>query len=361
VAAAAILPPALAISGLLLGDDPSRARVVLCVGVLAVYGLGSFGFEMWIWHTLEQRVRAQIAGAAAAEVDFEEPAMGLKISPTDGWILLRKENPLWLGEPGRVNLAHAHSNTVASLCIDERRGGGASAESYLQSFVSDLQQTKELSAVTELTRGETQVGGVAGRRVSFAMRDKRDPRELRSNAIVWQDRYRLFRLEVRYPLARAAEAEAAVNSLVQGIQFKPVLTEQFRDLMLQVNALVPHLSPGAVETILGRYPDRPLGPSELFRLAHLWSSRGVKDLTPDETSELGRATGSLFAALTPRDRARLGDYLERVRVERPTTKAEDGDMAAVMKMGTDKLPQDALVRLQTLIEKALSISMLLTH
>jgi hypothetical protein len=60
-----------------------------------------------------------------------------------------------------------------------------------------------------------------------------------------------------------------------------------------------------------------------------------------------------------RERARLGAYQERVRMEKPTTPAEDAEMARAMKGGTDKLPPDSLSRLQELVEKAIAMGTLM--
>jgi hypothetical protein len=201
------------------------------------------------------------------------------------------------------------------------------------------------------------VGGAEAQRLWVSWRQNQRP--YRGWIVAWQDGWRYFSLIGWAPASREEAAGQAFLQLEHSFQFTPVLTRQLAEVVSQVTAIAPHLSTPAVKALLARYPDRQPSPTALFRLGHRWSVKGLENLTPSEVKEMGAITSVLFAAIPSRDRSNLGAYLERVRFDRPTTPAEDGDMARVMKTGTDRLPPESLQRLQALLERAIATGTLL--
>jgi hypothetical protein len=62
---------------------------------------------------------------------------------------------------------------------------------------------------------------------------------------------------------------------------------------------------------------------------------------------------SVYAALSAKERTRLGAYLNKLKTGVMTTLEEDRELAAVMKKGVLKLPPQRMARLQALFDKAI--------
>jgi hypothetical protein len=191
------------------------------------------------------------------------------------------------------------------------------------------------------------------------VRWRANEQNVRAWFVFWRDGWRYFTLYGWAPEARGDVAAEAFARLEQGLRFTPVLSKDIGNLTRQVADIAPHLSAAAVRALLDRYPNRKLTPTEVFRLAHRSSLTGVAGLTPAEVADLSRITASLYAGMSSRDRARLGGYQERVRLEQPTSAAEDAEMAQAMKSGTSRLPAESLQRLQELVEKAIAMGTLM--
>jgi hypothetical protein len=62
---------------------------------------------------------------------------------------------------------------------------------------------------------------------------------------------------------------------------------------------------------------------------------------------------SVYAALSARERSRLGAYLSKLKTGVVTTLEDDRELSAVMKKGVLKLPPQRQARLQALFDKAI--------
>jgi hypothetical protein len=346
------LPPVLALQRLLAGDPPSRTVTYLAFGVLGLYSLGSFAIEVLVFRAIDGRVRSRIAEWSQPEREFRNDAAGLRIVLPGDWALLRPGSPFAPeGSEPLALLAHAGSTATAMLQIEENRTAPISADGYLD---RELQGNKEL---VELTRETAQMGSVRGRKSVEQVRG--EGRAFRLVRFAWQDSWRLFDLVVSYPLSREQAAGAALEELQHGIQFRALVTDGLRDLAAETSALAPHLSQGSIQTLVNHRPGKQLSAEDLFRLGHFYAAKGLTDLTPGETRKLGEITAVLFAGIAPRDRARLGPYLERIRFDKPSTPAEDREMALIMKTGTDRLTPAQLGDLRGLLERSISSATLL--
>ena len=79
----------------------------------------------------------------------------------------------------------------------------------------------------------------------------------------------------------------------------------------------------------------------------------IGTLTDKEKAELTRLTTAAYTGLVWKDRARLADYVERVRKGAMTTPAEDKEMAELMKQAELRLSAEGRLRLQGYYEKAI--------
>src|SRR5262245_23723807 len=313
-----LLIPVLALTALLSGDDPSPTRVWICVGVLAVYGLGGFGLEAAGWRIIEGRVQAQIAQWAAPEPAFEDPALGLRLSLPDGWTLLRDGNPFVPAAAARASMAHPKSTAMVVLTVEDLRSGPTSPDGYLERLLKERQERE--GSLKDVGREEASVGSVPGRRLFTTWR--KEGRSYRGITLAWLDGWRYFALSGWSPEARSEEALRSFAALQSGIGFTPVLSTRLGEVHARVAADAPHLSRSAVDALLEKYPGKDLSSGEIFRLGHYWAVKGLEGMSPAETSEMGDLTTALFGAIPGRDRARLGEYLEKVRFGRPTSPKE---------------------------------------
>jgi hypothetical protein len=114
----------------------------------------------------------------------------------------------------------------------------------------------------------------------------------------------------------------------------------------------PHLSARTAELLMSQSAAQVLYPPEAFRRAYLLTGRGLGALSKAEAREFGTLNSAVYAMLSPTDRRRLGDYIERVRARQPTTQGEDAEMARVFRSAVMKLPAPRQERLRALFEKA---------
>ncbi|HET9316909.1 MAG TPA: hypothetical protein VFQ51_15055 [Vicinamibacteria bacterium] len=355
VAATLIIIPYVALVLLLVGEDHSRLRVGLCIGVLAVYSLGAYAIEIGARRAFERDARQKIAEWAAPESAFAEASLGLSLDPPQGWTRLRADSPPVKDEEGRAGFAHRDTTALAILGLEELRDGPGTPRAHLERVRErHLQREQD---VQDLGVTATTVGGVEAQKLT--VRWRANEQNVRAWFVFWRDGWRYFTLYGWAPEASADTAAEAFQRLERSVRFTPVLSKDIGDLTRQVADIAPHLSAAAVRALLDRYPNRKLTATEVFRLAHRSSLAGVAGLTPDEVADLSRITAALYAGMSARDRARLGAYQERVRLEKPTTPAEDAEMAQAMRAGTSRLPPESLQRLQELVEKAIAMGTLM--
>jgi hypothetical protein len=115
---------------------------------------------------------------------------------------------------------------------------------------------------------------------------------------------------------------------------------------------VPILTPEAARILMSRSQAQVLVPELLFRRSLDALTRALATMSPAEVKDVGQIMTALYGTLSGRDRARLADYIDRVRGRRQTTAQEDREMCAVMKAAVLHVPVPTRRRLQALCEKA---------
>jgi hypothetical protein len=115
---------------------------------------------------------------------------------------------------------------------------------------------------------------------------------------------------------------------------------------------VPVLTPVAAQLLMERSQARILEPDQLFRRSLEALTRAQPSWSSTEVRDVGQITNALYANLSGNDRARLANYIDRVRGRRATTPQEDKAMCGLMKTAVLHLPAAMRQRLQALYEKA---------
>src|SRR6185436_7468813 len=131
-----------------------------------------------------------------------------------------------------------------------------------------------------------------------------------------------------------------------------LLREQRQKAIDLASVETPQFSTATIEMLMSGSAAEVLEPREVFRRGQLAVSRGIGQLTPAESRELGGLMQAVYAPLSAKDRARLGTYLDRLKANAATSPEESQAVALVMKSGVVKLPRDRRARLQAIFEKA---------
>ena len=131
-----------------------------------------------------------------------------------------------------------------------------------------------------------------------------------------------------------------------------LLREQRQKAIDLASVETPQFSTATIEMLMSGSAAEVLEPREVFRRGQLAVSRGIGQLTPAESRELGGLMQAVYAPLSAKDRARLGTYLDRLKANAATSPEESQAVALVMKSGVVKLPKDRRARLQAIFEKA---------
>jgi hypothetical protein len=131
-----------------------------------------------------------------------------------------------------------------------------------------------------------------------------------------------------------------------------LLREQRQKAIDLASVETPQFSTATIELLMSGSAAEVLEPREVFRRGQLAVSRGLGQLTPAESRELGGLMQAVYAPLSAKDRARLGTYLDRLKANAATSPDENQAVALVMKSGVTKLSKERRGRLQALFEKA---------
>jgi hypothetical protein len=144
-----------------------------------------------------------------------------------------------------------------------------------------------------------------------------------------------------------------LDALARGFAARGLLAVRLREAVDAATAAVPHLSAPAAEQLMAQSEARVLEPDQAFRRSLQALAQNIEALTPAEKNELSRLTTATYAGVPWKDRARLGDYVERVRKGATTPPEEDRAMAALLKDAESRLSGEGRLKLQGFYEKAI--------
>ena len=317
------------------------------LAVLAVAALAG----AWAYFTAETEAQKKLRAAAAPERRFADADAGVALAVPSGWIIVRPGGDAIAAPPqARVVLAEPSAMTVGYLVSESPPLPYASLDEYLGRVAQERQGS--LAAYQEKARDDASVGPFPARRLTASWKSGDDVFSERIAA--WKEAWTYFALVTWTPQARESRGARAADALARGFSSEGQVGQRVLQALQRVIADVPHLSPRAAETLMGRSAAGVLEPPEVFRRSWDLASRGLFALDKAQARELSSLTTAIYQRVPGRERARLGAYIARVRERESTTVAQDQEMCGLMKAAVDKLPALQRERLQVLFDKAIA-------
>jgi hypothetical protein len=291
----------------------------------------------------------QLRQWATGERRFADDGLGLTLEAPDGWVLLKPGNPLVPApKDARVTLGFPRRDGVAYLVAEPAPRGVATADQYLDKLQE--RRYKERSGYQVKQRVNAIVGSLTGRQLEAGWSD--GGTRFREVVVAGLDGWMGFALVAWMPEATAARPNG-IDTLAHGLAARGVLATRLRQAVEAAVAAVPHLSEPAAEQLMAQSEARVLEPDQAFRRSLSALAENISALQPAEKAELTRLTTATYAGVPWKDRARLADYVERVRKGATTPPEEDRAMAALLKDAESRLSGDGRLKLQGFYEKAI--------
>jgi len=343
---------ALGLVGLLVGS-PSAGRVVLCALAVVVGSVGSVAGEIWLVKRVERELRTLLAEWSTTERKIHDEPAGLDITLPDGWVQLKPGNPMVPGDGVRAALGETTLGAVAAVVMDPSGAGYMSADDYLDRWFATRKD--KLEGMKQRTREDVVIGSAKGRKMNFVW--SYHGRAMQGFATAWKDGHRYFCFWGWTTSSLAPAAAARFAALENSLSFSAPIDSFFQETAPKVRAACPLFEQEALAVII---PSLPKGsPATAYCRRGLdWAVRGQGHLPPGEAADFRTVTQKLFAAMSERDRARLGQYMERLRQGQPTQAAEDRDVAAFMSAALARLSDGDRARLQRLTTLAVDVGRL---
>jgi hypothetical protein len=331
---AALLPRRLGLAAVLIAAVP-----VLVGG----YGLARFG------RAQTTQAELSIQEWTMGERRFADDALGLTLDAPDGWLLLKPGNPVVKApKDARVTLALTRHGGGGYLVTEPAQRGVATADQYLDR----LQQRRrtEQAGYAPRQRVNAVVGSLTGRQLEAGWSDGATP--IREVVVSGLDGWTAFALVAWMPEATASRPNG-LDDLVRGFAARGLLAARLRSAVDAAIAAVPHLSTASAEQLMSQSEARLLEPDQAFRRSLSALAQNIGTLTDAEKAELTRLTTAAYSGLVWKDRARVADYVERVRKGATTPPTEDKEMAELMKQAEFRLSAEGRLKLQGFYEKAI--------
>jgi hypothetical protein len=330
---AALLPQRLGWAGLAVAALP-----VLVGG----YGIYSFG-------RAQATEAEQLRDWSAPERRFVDDGLGLTLDAPDGWVLLKPGNPLVQApKDARATLAIPRHGGAAYVVTEPATRGVATADQYLDKL--SARRRAERSGYEAKQRVNAILGSLTGRQLEAAWAD--GATRYREVVVAGLDGWTGFALVAWMPEATASRVNG-LDALARGFAARGLLAVRLREAVDAATAAVPHLSAPAAEQLMAQSEARVLEPDQAFRRSLQALAENIAALTPAEKSELSRLTTATYAGVPWKDRAKLADYVERVRKGATTPPEEDRAMAALLKDAESRLSGEGRLKLQGFYEKAI--------
>jgi hypothetical protein len=331
---AALLPRRLGWAGLAVAALP-----VLVGG----YGLYRFG------RAQATEAEQRLADWSTGERRFVDDALGLTLDAPDGWVVLKPGNPLVKApKDARVTLAIPRHGGAAYVISEPAPRGVATADQYLDKVQE--RRRAERPGLEAKQRVNAILGSIAGRQLEAAWNDGGTPH--REVIVAGLDGWTGFALVAWMPEATASRTNG-LDALALGFAARGLLAVRLREAVDAAVLAVPHLSAPAAEQLMSQSAARLLEPDQAFRRSLQALAENIAALTPAEKAELRRLTTATYAGVPWKDRARLADYVERVRKGATTPPEEDRAMAALLKSAESRLSGEGRLKLQGFYEKAI--------
>jgi hypothetical protein len=331
---AALLPRRLGLAGLVVAALPV---------LVGAFGLVRFGRAES--SEAEQQMREWTTG----ERRFTDDALGLTLDAPHGWVFLRPGNPVVKApKDAKVALALARHGGGAYLVAEPAPRGVATPDQYLDR----VQQRRrgEQGGYEARQRINAVVGSLTGRQLEAAWSD--GGTRVREVVVAGLDGWMAFSLVAFMPEA-AASRPNGLDDLVRGFAARGLLAARLRSAVDAAVAAVPHLSAPAAEQLMSQSEARLLEPDQAFRRSLSALAANIAALTEAEKAELTRLTAAAYSGIAWKDRARIADYVERIRKGQATPPEEDKEMASLLRAAESRLSGEGRLKLQSYYEKAI--------
>ena len=199
-------------------------------------------------------------------------------------------------------------------------------------------------------RANALIGSLSGRKLEGAWSD--GGTRFREVVVAGLDGWMGVALVAWMPEATAARPNG-LDALARGFAARGTLAARLRDAVDAAVAAVPHLSAPAAEQLMAQSEARVLEPDQAFRRSLSALAANIGSLSEAEKAELTRLTTATYSGVAWKDRARLADYVERVRKGQATPPEQDKEMAALLKSAEVRLSGEGRLKLQGYYEKAI--------
>jgi len=329
---------------LLAGEWISWVRVVL--SVLPILG-GGYAFARYT-HSLETPARRELREWTSADRHVAVDTLGVSVQVPRGWVLLKSGNPLVQAPPeARAFFGHPRGPGFGYLLAESSPVGVSSVEQYLDRAWAARQ--RQAPGLKQVGRSDLHVGRQPAKRLAGSWDDPEG--RYQETITAWRDGWVYFALVTW--LQESPRGEREVDNLLQGINTQGEFATRLQTAVVNATVELPQLTPDAAELLMSSSEAKVLEPDQAFRRSLEALSKALPALSKQDSQELGQITTATYAALTPKDRARLANYVARVRDRQLTSSAEDREASRLMKAAILKLPPARRERLQSFYTQAI--------
>ncbi len=333
---------------MLLSGSESWLTVVLSLLLIlgGGYAVGRFGLVV----ESEEDARVRQALVADAEPTLRDPELGTTVELRQGWRRLRRDQQaVAVPSVARFVLALPRRGGFAYLTAETAPRGIVSVDDYLERVLTQRRQT--LAELANAGRHDVAIGGLTGR--GATVHRQAAGRRVRDETAVWRSGWTWFALVAWVPDDGNPAAARPISALHAGFAIAPARAREFSQAVDAVTRDAPLLSPAAAEHLVRASAPPAMNAEQAVKRAFRLVSLGLPALPPEEAAELTALTSASYASAPAKEKARIAEYLDRLRADQATSADEDRAMAPILKRGLLELPSGSLARLQDLYAKAI--------
>jgi hypothetical protein len=333
---------------LLAGEWISWVRAIL--SLVPILG-GGYAFAHYT-HSLETSARRELREWSSPDRQLAVETLGVSVQVPRGWVLLKSGNPLVQAPPeARASFGHPRGPGFGYLLAESSPLGVSSVEQYLDRTWAARQ--RQAPGLKQVGRADLHVGRQPAKRLAGAWADGEE--RYQETITAWRDGWVYFALVTW--LHESPRGEREVDALLQGINTQGEFATRLETAVVNATVELPQLTPAAAEMLMSSSEAKVLEPDQAFRRSLEALAKALPGLSKQDSQELGQITTATYAALPAKDRARLANYVTRVRERQPTSSAEDREASRLMKAAILRLPPARRERLQGFYTRAIQASL----
>jgi hypothetical protein len=335
---------------------PERRRsLLIAAGVLGLSAaaIALIAFLLPGWQ--KKRAQTRMQEFALDHRQFSDADLGLVLQVPPGWVVLKPDNPMFVGLEARLKLGHPALGALAAVGVESHPPGRLSLDQFLDR-VLDARRLL-VATLEERGRADVSLGSGRARRVDATWNEGGD--SLRAQVVVWQDGWRYFALSAWAPSKDGAQLATEVEALSKGITMSGLLAARVNEAVEALTPEAPELSRPSLELLVKDRLGNGKTAQEVPETSMRDVSQGLPALSADETQELAKIYEQVYAPIPEGDRQRLAAYLGNIKAGRSVPSEESTALRQMLKDGIAALPEELRQRLQALNEKAIAASLAL--